>query len=179
MPEVRHERRARFRRHRLGAIQTGLYLREAKASGTFARTVVALRRPELARALAAAGEVRIPDTATPEEEERILRAALGRPIDTGATFATGGDVSRFQRSSIPPKDGGGKSDYTPPAPGVSAKVGGAPATSGPSVRVTRGQNTIEVPVEGKITAARAMRGQSSRGIGEAGRTVPAAAMTVR
>jgi mannitol-1-phosphate 5-dehydrogenase len=42
-----------------GAIQAGLYLREAKASGTFARTVVALRRPELASALAAAGEVRI------------------------------------------------------------------------------------------------------------------------
>jgi len=139
---------------------------------------IADNEAELERAIAA-GEVRIPDTATPEEEERILRAALGRPIDTGATFATGGDVSRFQRSSIPPKDGGGKSDYTPPAPGVSAKVGGAPATSGPSVRVTRGQNTIEVPVEGKITAARAMRGQSSRGIGEAGRTVPAAAMTVR
>lgn len=123
---------------------------------------IADNQAELERAIAA-GDVTIPENATPEEEERILRAAMGRPIDSKSTYATGGDVSRFQRKSIPAQDEG-KPKYTPPAPGVSAKVNGAPVNKGPSVRVTRGNDTTEVPVG---NGRRTMR---SRSRGEPGET---------
>ncbi|MEE4206176.1 MAG: Flp pilus assembly protein CpaB [Erythrobacter sp.] len=122
---------------------------------------IADNQAELERAIAA-GDVKIPENATPEEEERILRAAMGRPIDTGSTFATGGDVSRFQRTTVPPQDGEGRGKYTPPAPGVSAKMDGANVVKGPSVRVTRGKETTEVPVDGKVaSAARSSRRQAA------------------
>ncbi|MEE4338616.1 Flp pilus assembly protein CpaB [Erythrobacter sp.] len=133
---------------------------------------IADNQAELERAIAS-GDVRIPDDATPEEEERILRAAMGRPIDKGSTFATGGDVSRFQRSSIPPQDDGGDAKSTPAGPGVSGTRGGAPVITGPSVRVTRGQQTTEVPVSGGIAAA------TGQGVRNAGKTVPSAMLTVR
>ncbi|QZD86435.1 Flp pilus assembly protein CpaB [Qipengyuania psychrotolerans] len=101
---------------------------------------------ELERALAK-GDISIPDDATPEEEERILRNALGRPDDARGTFVTGGDVSRFQRSTMPAQGGGGGARQQAPAP---ASDGGTTATvarpSGPLVRVTRGKATEAVPV---------------------------------
>ncbi|MEM7665946.1 MAG: Flp pilus assembly protein CpaB [Pseudomonadota bacterium] len=106
---------------------------------------IADNQAELERAIAS-GDLSIPDDATPEEEERFLRAAMGRPIDKGSTFATGGDVSRFQRKSVPPQSGGANTRAA--SPGVSATRGGAPVNTGPSVRVTRGKATTEVPVSG-------------------------------
>ena len=55
---------------------------------------------ELEQALAS-GSIKIPEGATPEEEARILNSVNERPISGSATFSTGGDVSRFQRKSIP------------------------------------------------------------------------------
>ncbi len=55
---------------------------------------------ELENALAS-GSVTIPKGATPEEESRILAEVNERPIGGSATFSTGGDVSRFQRKSVP------------------------------------------------------------------------------
>jgi pilus assembly protein CpaB len=55
---------------------------------------------ELERAIAQ-GDVKVPEGATPEEEEKFLRAMMNRPIEGNTTYATGGDVSRFQRKSIP------------------------------------------------------------------------------
>ncbi|MHA7819225.1 MAG: Flp pilus assembly protein CpaB [Erythrobacter sp.] len=133
---------------------------------------IADNQAELERAIAS-GDVKIPDNATPEEEERILRTAMGQPVDRGSTFSTGGDVSRFQRRNVPPQDGGGRARTTPAAPGVSATTNGAPTYSGPSVRVTRGKATTEVPVGGSISAAVAP------GAGQVGRTAPAALSTVR
>ena len=117
---------------------------------------IADNQAELERAIAS-GDVRIPENATPEEEERILRTALGQPIDRGSTFSTGGDVSRFQRRNLPPQDGegGGTARQTPAAPGVSAQINGAPVYRGPSVRVTRGKETVEVPVGGSASTATA------------------------
>ena len=43
----------------------------------------------------ARGDIVIPDDATPEEEEKLLREAMARPSDARGSFATGGDVSRF------------------------------------------------------------------------------------
>ena len=134
---------------------------------------IADNQAELERAIAS-GDVKIPEDATPEEEERILRAAMGRPIDKGATYATGGDVSRFQRSSIPPQDNDGSAaKVSPPTPGVSGKYNGAPIITGPSVRVTRGGETTEVPVSGGVAAA------TGKGMRKAGETVPVALKTLR
>ena len=55
---------------------------------------------ELERAIAA-GDVTIPDDATPQEEAKILREAMSRPDDSRGSYVTGGDVSRFQRASMP------------------------------------------------------------------------------
>ncbi|MDN3646074.1 Flp pilus assembly protein CpaB [Pontixanthobacter aestiaquae] len=104
---------------------------------------IADNQGELEQAIAS-GDVKVPDDATPEEEEALLRKAMARPNDKATTFVTGGDVSRFQRSSVPKK-----ADNTPPAPprmGVPAGANTGPVNRGPSVRVTRGKNTTEVPV---------------------------------
>ena len=106
---------------------------------------IADSQSELERAIAA-GDIKVPDDATPEEEEKLLAEAMARPIDQGSTYVTGGDVSRFQRSSMP--------STRPSAPTVAAvpraigdnRADRAPAPSGPVVRVTRGKDTVEVPV---------------------------------
>jgi pilus assembly protein CpaB len=126
---------------------------------------IADNQVELERAIAS-GDVVIPDDATPEEEENLIRSAMGRPIDKGATFSTGGDVSRFQRRSMPATNGGG---------GSATSGGGAPvyaaANAGPTVRVTRGKQTTAVPVG---RAGNALVSQQAEAIGDAGRTVPVA-----
>jgi pilus assembly protein CpaB len=55
---------------------------------------------ELEQALAS-GAVKLPNGATPEEEEKILASVTKQPTAGPSSYATGGDVSRFQRSSIP------------------------------------------------------------------------------
>ena len=134
---------------------------------------IADNQAELERAIAS-GDVNIPEDATPEEEERILRTAMGQPVDSGSTFSTGGDVSRFQRRNIPAQDDGNRRARTTPAsPGVPATVNGAPLRTGPTVRVTRGKATTEVPVGGSISTG------TAAGAGQVGQTVPAAGLTVR
>jgi pilus assembly protein CpaB len=91
---------------------------------------------ELERAIAA-GEVSVPEGTDPKAEKSMLLAIASRPNDNNTTFTVGGDVSRFQRRTVPakPKD-------------QNAPAGGA-RPDGPSVRVARG-NTVEfVPVGGK------------------------------
>jgi pilus assembly protein CpaB len=90
---------------------------------------------DLERAIAA-GEVKLPDNATPEEEEKLLKAAMAQPSDGKTSFVTGGDVSRFQRSSVPPKTA------TTTASGQPA----APVYRGPTVRVRRGSNVTDTPI---------------------------------
>ena len=83
----------------------------------------------------------MPAGATKDEENRLLNAALNRPVDTGTTFQTGGDVSRFQLRAWAnkPKPASNMARM-PLAPS------GPAAPSGPSVRVTRGQTTtVEQP----------------------------------
>jgi pilus assembly protein CpaB len=83
---------------------------------------------ELEKAIAA-GTVKLPDNATPEQEEKFLKAAVEQPTDGKTSFVTGGDVSRFQRSSVPPKTASTTPVYT-----------------GPTVRVRRGPTTTDTPV---------------------------------
>lgn len=117
----------------------------AQTVGTLSLSLRAIAdsEAELERAIAA-GEIKVPDDATPEEEEKLLRQAMARPIDQGSTYVTGGDVSRFQRSSMPAMR---PAAPEPASMGVPSAGGdSAPVRSGPTVRVTRGKTTVEVPV---------------------------------
>jgi pilus assembly protein CpaB len=115
----------------------------AQTIGTLSLSLRSLadNQTELERAIAA-GDVSIPDDASPEEEERLLRQAMARPDDGKSTYVTGGDVSRFQRRSAPPQG----AIRGAPAPAAPAGATGAPVRQGPSVRVTRGKETEDVPV---------------------------------
>jgi pilus assembly protein CpaB len=112
---------------------------------------IADNQTDLDRAVAS-GQVVVPAGASKEQEEKLLRTAMVRPQDGTSTVTTGGDVSRFQRSSMPPRQGS-----APAAPAGYAGAGGtaAPTPSGPMVRVTRGQTTT-VEAAGLTGAARGM-----------------------
>ena len=91
---------------------------------------------ELERAVAA-GDVKVPANADPAQERQMLLAFADRPADSDTTFTTGGDVSRFQRRTVPAGDqlAAGKAPATRP---------GEPA--GPVVRIARGNDVTVVPV---------------------------------
>jgi pilus assembly protein CpaB len=98
---------------------------------------------ELERAIAS-GEVKVPEGTNPTQERQMLLTVANRPIDTNTTYSTGGDVSRFQRRSVParaPAQGGGQVSNAALAGGASAGV-----AAGPVVRVARGNNVTVVPV---------------------------------
>ncbi|WEK48083.1 MAG: Flp pilus assembly protein CpaB [Candidatus Andeanibacterium colombiense] len=109
---------------------------------------IADNQSDLEKAIAS-GAVSIPEGASKAQEASILQAAMSKPSDAGgSSFVTGGDVSRFQRRSVPRME-------PLPAQGVVAMApagGGAPSGYsapvhvGPVVHVTRGKNTVAVPV---------------------------------
>ena len=103
----------------------------AQTIGTISLSLRALadNQSELEQALAS-GEISIPKGASAEEEAEILRTAVAKPTSGKSTFSTGGDVSRFQRRSVPPQ--------TPKQAEAIKEV--------PTVRVSRGNQTTEVPV---------------------------------
>jgi len=99
---------------------------------------------ELERAVAS-GQVALPQNANPGEERRLLLAVANRPIDSDTTFTTGGDVSRFQRRTVPAMATNSANTSGGSASGSSAPAA-APVVSGPSVRVARGNTVTVVPV---------------------------------
>ena len=107
---------------------------------------------DLERAVAA-GDVKVPTNASPEQEREMLLAFSNRPIDTNTTFTTGGDVSRFQRRSVPARtpEGGAQMANAMAALGKGlgnaiAGKGGVAVSTGPVVRVARGNEVTVVPV---------------------------------
>lgn len=94
---------------------------------------------ELERAVAA-GDVKLPANVDPTKEKTILLAIANRPADSNTTFTTGGDVSRFQRRTVPARPQNDK--------GSGAAAGGAVPglSSGPTVKVARGNDVSVVPV---------------------------------
>ena len=74
----------------------------AQSMGTLSLALrsIADNTAELERAVAA-GEVKVPAGTNPAEERRMLLAIANRPVDNNTTFSTGGDVSRFQRRTVP------------------------------------------------------------------------------
>ena len=134
----------------------------AQSLGTLSLSLrsIADTTAELERAVAA-GEVSVPAGTNPADERRMLLAIANRPVDTNTTFTTGGDVSRFQRSTVPsrspsaPSQGDSVSQLATammranapaaaPAPASSGTATAMP--SGPTVRVARGNNVTYVPV---------------------------------
>ena len=111
----------------------------AQSLGTLSLSLRSLadNTAELERAVAS-GEVKLPAGANPADERSLLLTVANRPQDSGTTYTTGGDVSRFQRSSVPARA------TQAPAGGAGGAVAAAPA--GPVVRVARGNAVTEVPV---------------------------------
>jgi len=97
---------------------------------------------ELERAVAA-GDVKVPANADPTQERQMLLAAANRPIDTNTTFSTGGDVSRFQRRTVPGKP---ESQFASFSRSSGQASGAAAAPVGPVVRIARGNTITVVPV---------------------------------
>lgn len=83
------------------------------------------------------GSVKVPDGKDPKAEKAMLASADTQPIAGKTSFATGADVSRFQRRTIPGKGADA---------GAGAVPGSAPAITGPKVRIVRGNNVTEVPI---------------------------------
>ncbi|MBB4642128.1 Flp pilus assembly protein CpaB [Rhizorhapis suberifaciens] len=97
---------------------------------------------ELEQAIAA-GDVDVPEGDDPAAEKRMMLAVASRPVDKGSTFATGADVSRFQRRSVPGKSAEGSGGT------ATSDATGMMAVAGPVVRVARGTAVTVVPVGGK------------------------------
>ena len=150
----------------------------AQTIGTLSFTLRSLadNSSELERALAS-GNVVIPDDATPEEEEKLLREAMARPDDGKSTYATGADVSRFQRSSMPSQTAR-QTNAEPAAPGAPATGNAAPVQRGPVVTVTRGKSSTAVRVD-STRAVGDMVGQTASGMSNAAGTVPVATTILR
>ncbi|MFL6721715.1 MAG: Flp pilus assembly protein CpaB [Sphingomonas sp.] len=101
---------------------------------------------ELERAVAS-GDIKVPANANPADEKQMLLAIANRPLDSNTTFTTGGDVSRFQRRTVPAKAGGPEQLGQAMAgfgKGLAQAMGGQAA--GPVVRVARGNSVTVVPV---------------------------------
>jgi len=94
---------------------------------------------ELERAIAA-GEIQVPQSDDPNAERRMLLAIATQPADTNTTYTVGGDVSRFQRSSVPSR----QSNNATAGGNAPAGVPGQPI--GPVVRIARGNSVTLVPV---------------------------------
>jgi len=134
----------------------------AQTIGTLSLSLrsIADNQVELDRAIAS-GSVQIPDDATPQEEERLLRKAVAQPIDGATTYVTGGDVSRFQRSTMPAARGSNDGAQAQATMGMPTST-----YSGPTVRITRGNNTSEVPVK---AGAGALLDRQSRSMTSSGK----------
>ncbi|MFA5969396.1 MAG: Flp pilus assembly protein CpaB [Sphingomonas sp.] len=96
----------------------------------------------------ASGEVKVPDANDPDADKKMMAKIATMPRAGKPTYVTGGDISRFQRTTVPGKaaDGGQF------ASGGGATLPGAPVAQivrGPTVHVARGNNVTDVAVGGK------------------------------
>ncbi len=131
----------------------------AQTIGTLSLSLRSLadNQSELDQAIAS-GSVKVPAGATKEQEEKFLAQAMNRPAEGGSSFVTGGDVSRFQRRTMPAtKADQAKQVAAAYANTIADRAGmprggarpGDPVQTGPVVRVTRGKTTVVEPVGGR------------------------------
>jgi len=83
----------------------------------------------------------------------MLLSVANRPIDSNTTYTTGGEVSRFQRRSVPAQSrssdagqGEALAKYAAAIAGRGAPGAAPAAPVGPVVRIARGNNITVVPV---------------------------------
>ena len=117
----------------------------AQSLGTLSLSLrsIADNGADLERAVAA-GDVKVPVGTNPAQEKQMLLAMANRPIDTNTTYSTGGDVSRFQRRTVPSRPQSQMADaMAAMGKGLGQAIAGAtganaasPSPSG--VRVVRG-----------------------------------------
>ena len=120
----------------------------AQSMGTLSLSLrsIADNTAELERAVAE-GDVKIPANANPAQERQMLLAVANRPMDTNTTFTTGGDVSRFQRRTVPARPEERMAQAMGAlGRGLGQAIAGQPAVTGPVVRVSRGNTVTIVPV---------------------------------
>ncbi|MGY6552821.1 MAG: Flp pilus assembly protein CpaB [Erythrobacter sp.] len=110
---------------------------------------------EIERALAT-GDIVIPPGASPELEDKLIKSAMMRPVDKGATYVTGADVSRFQRSTMPSfNNRGGGSNSSSSDAGTASAQPSVRQVTGPTVRVSRGKEVVEVMIDNGSSGAKA------------------------
>jgi pilus assembly protein CpaB len=103
---------------------------------------------ELEQAIAA-GDLKVPAGTDPKTEQKMMLDVASQPQDTGTTFTTGGEVSRFARATAP-RGGFGGGGIPPQQLGASSGApAGAPVPTGPVIHVARGNNVTDTPVGGK------------------------------
>ena len=108
---------------------------------------IADNQAELDKAIAS-GNVTVPEGASKQEEDSILKKAMNRPVEGATSYVTGADVSRFQRRTVPVSRNAAMAGL------INANAGGSPngvspragEYTGPVVRVTRGKTTTAEPV---------------------------------
>ena len=105
---------------------------------------IADNNSELEEAIAN-GDVKVPEGNDPKAERAMMLQVASQPQAGNSTIATGADVSRFQRSTVP----GRAAETATGTPGSSTGYPGAAAQTGPVVRVARGNTVTDVPVGGK------------------------------
>jgi pilus assembly protein CpaB len=115
----------------------------AQTIGTISLSLRALadNAAELEQAIAS-GSVTIPPGSTPEEEASLLQKAVQVPSSGKGSYATGGDVSRFQRSSVP-----AQTPIAIAAQTYRVQKQIATIVKGPVVRVSRAGSVTEVNID--------------------------------
>ena len=105
---------------------------------------------ELEQAIAS-GSVKVPDGADPKAEKAMMMQLATQPSSGNASYATGADVSHFQRRSVPGRASAAPGGFgaAPAAATPTTFPGAASVPVGPVVRVARGNNVTAVPVGGK------------------------------
>ena len=121
----------------------------AQSLGTLSLSLrsIADNASDLERAVAA-GDIKVPASANPAQEKQMLLAMANRPIDSNTTFTTGGDVSRFQRRTVPAKPQQVADAMAGSARRSARRSQGAGAgrSAVRCVRVARGNDVTVVPV---------------------------------
>jgi pilus assembly protein CpaB len=96
----------------------------------------------------ASGNVKMPED--PKAEKAMLTRIASAPSAGNGTMATGADVSRFQRSTVPGKAEGSNVAGGAPVPATNGGIpGGGAVRIGPMVHIVRGNAVTDVAVEGK------------------------------
>jgi pilus assembly protein CpaB len=91
----------------------------------------------------ASGDINVPAGTDTKAEKKVLLDLASRPQDGKSTFTTGGEVSRFARTSVP------RASSQLAMNGAGAQVAAPGVPSGPVVHIARGNTVTDTPVGGK------------------------------